>query len=224
MPAKGSHKPEKAKFIGIERVHELLAAPLEAGAMRDHYLLACTYFLCRRIGEVVLLQPKHFVHMDDDEVLVPLLKRKTTHRCTGRCKIPCPRQGVREMPRGMAEDDLTGLPLKAIPLFDGKSIFKGMLEWAAGRDWLFQGQTPKTHLSVRRAQDIFRLWADVIGLDEKVTPHSLRHTACSLVVAKAGVVAGRDLAAHSSVAITDIYTHLTPEDRAKAKGALSGNG
>lgn len=210
MPAKGSHKPERAKYLSRDQVAALLRAPEAAGEMRDYYVLACAYYLCRRVGEVVRLQPAHFANLSMSEIVVPILKR-----------VKKAKDGVEaRWPRGMQKDALTGLPLARVPIIDGMEILQRMLAWAGNRDWIFQGSRGG-HLSVRRATQIFRVWADVAALPKQCTIHSLRHTACSNVVSAAGIAVGRDLAAHSSIAVTNTYVHATREDLARAKGALN---
>lgn|GEM_PF-5306210 len=209
MPIKGSHKPERSKYLSREQVGALLRGPRDAKELRDYYLLACAYFLCRRVGEVVRLQPSHFANIAMDEIVVPILKR---------VKKPKDGQEAR-WPRGMQKDALTGLPLARVPVVDGKDILVAMLAWAGDSDWIFRGSRGG-HLSSRRGQQIFRVWADAAGIPTQCTIHSLRHTACSNVVSKAGIAVGRDLAAHSSIAVTNTYVHSTREDLERAKGSL----
>ena len=69
-------------------------------------------------------------------------------------------------------------------------------------------------------RNVFYRWAPCAKLHRDASPHSLRHTAVSNVVSAAGVVLGRDIAAHSSIAVTNVYAHATDEDRRKARGSL----
>ncbi len=203
-----------------EQVAALLRAPREAGAWRDHYLLASMYYLARRVGEAVLLQPDHFRNLSMNEIVVPLKKRLRKHRCRESCPKNCAMDGKVKWPRGMLKDGLTGMPLKAIPVVDGQQTLREMLKWAGEKDWIFPGMNGG-HLTVRRAQAIFRVWADSVGLPKQMSPHSLRHTAVSFLVEAAGVAVGRDVAAHSSIAVTDLYTHTTAASLKKARGSLA---
>lgn len=221
MPKAGSHKPEKAKFLDRAHVAALLDAPRAAGKWRDHYLLAATFYLCRRVGEVVLLQPRHFENIASGEIVIPLLKRLKVHRCRNSCARDCPDVGKRKWPRGYAKDQATGLPLKAVPIVGGKETLQAMLKWAGDRQWIFAGRAGK-HLGVRRAEQIFNEWRDVAGLPPKATIHSLRHTGVSLVTAAGGIAVGRDIAGHASVATTDTYVHRQQRDVERAAKALDG--
>lgn len=51
----------------------------------------------------------------------------------------------------------------------------------------------------------------------RVTPHKLRHAFCSAkIAAGVDVAVVRDLMGHSSIAVTDVYSHATPERLRKA--------
>lgn len=221
MTRKGSTKPEAAKSLTREQVKELLLAPKGAGEMRDYYLLAATYYLGRRIGETVLLQPRHFENLEFGEVTVPILKRLRLHRCKPRCASPCPSKGKHVWPKGLPKDELTGLPMKKIPVIDGKILLSRMLAWCGARAWIFRGRSAGSHLRTRQAQSIFRMWATVVGLPDAVTAHSLRHTAVTFAVDSGGIALGRDLAAHANIATTDGYVKTTEGAKARARGSLS---
>jgi len=74
--------------------------------------------------------------------------------------------------------------------------------------------------SVRVCQRWFRRAADVAGVDG--TPHELRHTFIShLVMQGVPIRTVQALAGHSSVAVTEQYSHLAPEHMASAVAGLS---
>lgn len=220
MPPRGYVKPKKAKYLSSEQVGALIGAPKAAGEMRDYYLLAATYFLARRIGEVVRLRPENFANLEDDEVNIGILKRERAHRCGPRCARPCKRKGTKTVSRNLPHDPVNGLPVVSIPVLpDAKPVLAAMVRWAGERRWIFEGQLGK-HLTTRAAQKIFTKWKLVAGIPKAVTPHSLRHTAVSRVVAAAGIALGRDLAAHSSIAVTNAYVHVTEGDRERSRGSL----
>jgi site-specific recombinase XerD len=72
-----------------------------------------------------------------------------------------------------------------------------------------------------------RTYADNVGLVRRITPHMLRHTAATLLI-ETGVDIRfvQRLLGHSSIATTEIYTHVSDEalrttlERANVLGAL----
>lgn len=197
MPSKGHQKPERAKFIDTPLVAALLSRPREAGHLRDAFLFGATFYLAGRVGEIVQLKPEHF-HFDHKCVMVPTLKKKKKDA-----------------------DGKPLVPLVEVPIIDGDALLREMVEWAKGREWIFPGEKRGTHLSVRRAQVIFRSWAKVLGISDDATIHSLRHTALSLVAAHTkDVVRVRDFARHSNIATSNTYLHSLPGRWNEASGAL----
>jgi integrase/recombinase XerD len=75
-----------------------------------------------------------------------------------------------------------------------------------------------------------RRYADEVGLVRRITPHMLRHTAATLLI-ETGVDIRfvQRLLGHSSIATTEIYTHVSDEalrttlERANVLGALASN-
>jgi integrase/recombinase XerC len=69
-----------------------------------------------------------------------------------------------------------------------------------------------TRLSDRSVRRILQQWRRQLGLPEDVTPHTLRHTfATHMLAAGASLRDVQELLGHSSVASTQIYTHVTYE-------------
>jgi len=60
---------------------------------------------------------------------------------------------------------------------------------------------------------LFRRYADKIGLPKSLKLHSLRHSFLTYAVATSKNLRGaQSLAGHSNVTVTEVYTHLIPED------------
>jgi len=58
----------------------------------------------------------------------------------------------------------------------------------------------------------FRKVADMAGLDRSVTMHTLRHTFCAwLVMEGVDLMSIKELLGHSSITVTQIYSHLSPD-------------
>ena len=82
---------------------------------------------------------------------------------------------------------------------------------SASTDCLFS-YSRKQFQSVLKASDLQTV--NRYGWDENVTPHTLRHTFCSLLAQNGtSVYEIQQFAGHSSVAVTEIYMHLAPETR-----------
>ena len=87
----------------------------------------------------------------------------------------------------------------------------------------------RLHLPIRpqSIRSKLRKYADKVGLVRRITPHMLRHTAATLLI-ETGVDIRfvQRLLEHSSIATTEIYTHVSDEalkitlERANVLGAL----
>jgi site-specific recombinase XerD len=69
-----------------------------------------------------------------------------------------------------------------------------------------------TRLSHNQAGKVFRLYADLSGVKEHATPHTLRHSfATHLLQNGADLVTIKELLGHVSLATTQIYTNVSLE-------------
>jgi integrase/recombinase XerD len=75
---------------------------------------------------------------------------------------------------------------------------------------------------------LLRRLAWIAGLQRRVTPHMLRHTAATLLIEHGvDIRIVQRLLGHSSIATTEMYTHVTDEtlrstlERANVLGALA---
>ena len=72
-------------------------------------------------------------------------------------------------------------------------------------------------LSKRRAQQVFAIWQERAGLDQRHTFHRLRHTSIHAVYRTTrDLLLTQRFARHSSLLVTSIYLHPTDEDLARS--------
>ena len=84
--------------------------------------------------------------------------------------------------------------------------------WPKG-EWLFPGQDPRRHLSVRSAQRIFKKAARLAGITKPVSIHDLRHAfATHLLESGVSLPHIQALLGHSNLRATEVYTHVARTD------------
>ena len=70
----------------------------------------------------------------------------------------------------------------------------------------------KGSISSKTVFNIVKKYLKIISNDEKLSPHSLRHTfATHMLNNGADLMAIKDMLGHNSLSSTQIYTHLQPE-------------
>ena len=80
-------------------------------------------------------------------------------------------------------------------------------------DWLFPGQDPSKHITVRTAQKIHEQAREKANIDKKATFHSLRHSFATHHLEKGTAIhIIRDFLGHSSVRTTERYTRIANLD------------
>lgn len=96
--------------------------------------------------------------------------------------------------------------------------------WPAGApatDLVFPGRQPGQPLTARAVQQAFARYARRAGVEDRPTPHVMRHTFCKALV-DAGVSLDRvaALAGHASLNTTARYTRPTVADLERAVSRL----
>jgi integrase len=161
-----------------------------------------SYYLALRSTEAVAMRAE-YIDIDHGEAWVPSAKKKVrpNHRV---CKH-------------------TDRPLIKVPILHGERVLASAVEWAKGRDWMFPAaRGDKGHMSTRQMRNVFKAWCREAGFDDRISAHSLRHSAGTHVQEAVGddVVLIRDYMRHSNIAITNTYLHSTPTKVKKARESM----
>jgi len=84
--------------------------------------------------------------------------------------------------------------------------------------WIFPGQNPHKHLSIRSVQSIFEKAVRHAGIKKKVTVHGLRHSfATHLLENGTDIRYIQSLLGHNSIRTTERYTHVAKRNILKIK-------
>lgn len=177
----GTPRADRAlpKALSVEQVDRLLAAPTgdEPRALRDRAMLELLYGAGLRITELITLDVDD---LDESERLVRVHGKGDKHRL---------------VPYG----EVAGRALD-------RWLVAGRPTLAAGAPALFVNARGG-RLSRQGVWKIVRHHADRVGLGDRVSPHTLRHSfATHLLDGGADVRAVQELLGHASVTTTQVYT------------------
>jgi len=175
------------KPISVSQVRQLLEQPTKLStpeAKRDTAMLALLYASGMRVSELVSL---NLGDVDTDGDFV---------RCFGKGHkerlIPIYRQAVLALEEYLKE----GRPHLARN-DDEKALFLNRRGERLTRQGLWQ---------------ILKGYAKSAGLDEEITPHTLRHSfATHMLSGGADLRSVQELLGHANISTTQVYTHLTTE-------------
>ena len=77
------------------------------------------------------------------------------------------------------------------------------------KGYLFKGSNGCEHISPNTIENYFTNYANELGIDEKISYHTLRHSFSTFYLMNGGdVFILKDLLGHNSIATTSIYIHL----------------
>ncbi|MCK5601712.1 phage integrase family protein [Candidatus Pacearchaeota archaeon] len=97
--------------------------------------------------------------------------------------------------------------------------------WPRTTDWrehyAFYNSTPHCHITTRQIQRIIK-FAAYAAFQKQVTPHTLRHTFGTRVLAASNIRVAQQLLGHASIQTTQIYTHPNSLDHRNAIAVISG--
>jgi integrase/recombinase XerC len=190
-PSQGLRTPKVGRklphFLGGKQIEALLNAPCKQTplGLRDRAILECMYGGGLRVAELVGL------NVSDLDLTQRIAKVKG--------------KGRRE---------------RLAPI--GKHAVAAILAWAAVRKpklnaagkplpALFLNKNGG-RLTTRSVGRMVEKYLQMVGLDPKTSPHTLRHTfATHLLERGADIRSVQELLGHASIATTQIYTHLTAD-------------
>jgi integrase/recombinase XerD len=191
----GSPKQPRSlpKAIRLDEVEAMLELPADdLLGRRDRAILETLYGAGLRIGELVGLDVDD-VDLDSATLLVRAGKGNKSRR------VP-----------------LGSVAVKAVGAYTTRSrpelLRKGHSSPApTGRSALFLNARGG-RLTPRSAHRIVRAWARRAGIDQRVTPHTLRHSfATHMLGAGADLRLIQELLGHRRLSTTQRYTHVSPE-------------
>jgi site-specific recombinase XerD len=89
------------------------------------------------------------------------------------------------------------------------------------KGWLFPGQDPRRHLTVRSAQHVFERARDRAGIQKQASFHSLRHSfATHLLEDGVDIRYIQEFLGHESIETTQRYTHVTKQGAGRIRSPL----
>jgi site-specific recombinase XerD len=104
-------------------------------------------------------------------------------------------------------------------------LFIGHDKAAKARTKEGQETKNKIGLTPRSIERIVQKYAKIVGINKKVTPHTMRHSyATDLLMNGADIRSVQALLGHSSITTTQIYTHITNQQLRDVHKAFHGRG
>lgn len=182
-PKAGSYLPD---VLGPEVVVRILDAPPvdTAVGIRDRAILELLYACGLRVSELTGL--------DTDRLDLPGLQVRVIGKGNRERRVPMGEEARERLHRYLAG------PREA---------------WTAGRPTasVFVSQRGR-RLARESVWRMVRRWANAAGVEERVTPHTFRHSfATHLLEGGADLRVVQTLLGHASISTTQLYTHLTGE-------------
>jgi integrase/recombinase XerD len=182
-PKAGSYLPD---VLGPEVVVRILDAPPaeEAVGIRDRAILELLYACGLRVSELTGL--------DSDRLDLPGLQVRVIGKGNRERRVPMGEEARERLHRylvGPREAWTSGHPTEAV----------------------FVSQRGR-RLARESVWRMVRRWAVAAGVEERVTPHTFRHSfATHLLEGGADLRVVQTLLGHASISTTQLYTHLTGE-------------
>jgi site-specific recombinase XerD len=189
-------KERELTFLEPEEVHELFSKPdlRDTAGLRDRAILETLYSTGLRVSELVKLK-RDDVNLDKGEFAI---------RGKGdKIRIVYLSDTAKKWLRDYLKERHDDLPA----LFTKHLKRKELVEFD---DFDKEEIIKASYLTPRTIQRIIQKYARTAGIAKHVTPHTLRHSfATDLLANGADLRSVQELLGHSSVTTTQIYTHVT---------------
>jgi len=179
-------------YLSLKEAHNILQLPTgnNEKALRDHLILELFYATGIRISELINIR-MHDIRIE--EGIIHILGKGSKERIV------------------IMGDEATESLRSYL-------IVKNKINPRSDKnDYLFPGIRKNKSgkikaISQRKVFNIVKKYLKVISNDEKLSPHSLRHTfATHMLDNGADLMAIKDMLGHNSLSSTQVYTHLQPE-------------
>ena len=182
---------ELPHYLSLKEAKDILQLPTgnDEKAVRDRLILELFYATGIRISELIKIQ---ISDIRLEEGIIHILGKGSKERIV--------------MIGGEAKDALRNY---LVVMSEKKNV--------ETTDYLFPAlrlgkRKKKGAISSRTVFNIVKKYLKQVSSDEKLSPHSLRHTfATHMLDNGADLMAIKDMLGHSSLSSTQIYTHLQPE-------------
>ena len=184
-------RKELPQFLSLKQAEKILTLPLgnDEKAFRERLLLELFYSTGVRISELVSIR---FRDIRMEEGIIHIFGKGGRERIVmigsdTQITLRHYRKFLHE--RNIAEQD--------------HYLFPALRRKKHGRNG---------HIATRTVFNVAKKYLRMVSDDEKLSPHSLRHTfATHMLNNGADLIAIKDLLGHTSLSSTQVYTHLKPE-------------
>jgi len=177
-------------YLSLEEARKILTLPVgdDEAALRDRLVLELFYATGVRISELVMISFKD-IRFEEGLIYVKGKGNKERFVIIGK-KV---RSTLKKYIKLLMDRDMYG---------EGFFLFPALRKNKNG----IVG-----HISQRTIFNIVKKYMRKVSDDEKLSPHSLRHTfATHMLNNGADIMAIKDLLGHGSLSSTQVYTHLQP--------------
>jgi len=182
---------ELPQYLSLKQAEKILSLPVgnDEKSLRDRLILELFYATGVRISELVAIR---FMDIRMEEGIIHVMGKGSKERIV-----------------------MIGSEAKAILRCYHKLLHKRQITNQA--HYLFPPlrsykNRKNNHMAIRTVFNVVKKYLRLVSDDEKLSPHSLRHTfATHMLNNGADLMAIKDLLGHSSLSSTQVYTHMQSE-------------
>ncbi|MFW6437715.1 MAG: tyrosine-type recombinase/integrase [Armatimonadota bacterium] len=186
--------------------------------LRNKALLKAMAYGGLRVSEVVGLKTRD-LRREDGRLVLEIRDGKG-----GRDRsVPLPDHAAETIETWMARRKNLGIANGHVfcTIAKGRNIHPKATENGLGNDMTTTELTPGTQLNPRYIRALVARLAEKAGIEKRVTPHVLRHTAATRMLKAVGDVRRvQEFLGHADVSTTQIYTEVLASDVADAVDAV----